>query len=224
MARCTGKTKAGKRCRKKAVADGRCAQHASTGSPAAGGRPTILEQVIDPDATPPVTRGDRILAVLRAGAADKHAAAAAGVSSRALELWQAKGREHDPGEDVPDEEIPDGPMAVYVRFVRAATRARGEAVATHLAIVNAAARGRGTPGQDGYVPGDWRAAKFLLEARHPEEYGKRLTVRTEDIPDDPAPIDTDELAELEDAERAAFGKALDRLPTEQLLDTHPEDG
>lgn len=214
--RCEHVKRSGDRCDRKATKGkrfcSRCARYHQTAGKA--GRPPILHQEIpagtDQATGKPktTTREERILTVLRAGAADKHAAAAAGVSQRTLQAWLARAAEHDPGAETSDAEIPKacGAEAMYVLFARRANEARGQGVAGQLAAIGKAAR-----------DGDWRAAAWLLERRHPEEYGKRLAVGiTSTSSTDPAPHDESIRNELEEAIASSIAEDFDLDPSQVL--------
>ena len=85
MARCTAKTAAGKRCRRKAGDGGRC--HAHSGAPDVG-RPDVLT----------ANDHEQIVRAVRTGAGREVAARAAGIDVRTLQRWLARGSDEDADE------------------------------------------------------------------------------------------------------------------------------
>jgi hypothetical protein len=86
---------------------------------------------------------------LRAGAFRAHAARAAGVAESTVDAWLRRG---DAGE------------RNYRDFAREVRRAQAEDAIRSQAIITRAAFG--------LVDGDWRAAAWALERKHPKEYGR----------------------------------------------------
>lgn len=115
------------------------------------GRPTKL--------TEEVTKV--ICEAIELGSTYKLAAAAAGVSDRAMTNWLARGRQGGPGN------------ALFVRFVRAVKDAEARGVKTCLEVIRKAAR-----------EGTWTAAAWLLERRYPAQYGRVSRMPVEHKRDD----------------------------------------
>lgn len=89
-----------------------------------------------------------IVRYLKAGAFKTHAAQAAGVSISALESWLTKGREG---------------VEPYVQLARDVEQAIATDAVRNQAIISQAAQGR--------ISGDWKAAAWNLEKKHPKLYG-----------------------------------------------------
>lgn len=96
----------------------------------------------------------KIVGLLRAGNYVETAAAAAGVDARNVRRWLARGAR---GEE---------PFAQFARDVDAA---QGEAEARDVIMLGKAAES-----------GEWRAAAFRLERRHPERWGQRIEMRVKE--------------------------------------------
>ena len=123
---------------------------------------------------------ERIVEALALGTTYEHAAAFGGIDYATFRRWTLAG-----------ERQPAGP---YGAFQRAVSAAEARAVVSSLALIEKAAR-----------DGDWRAAAWKLERRHPHDYGRRvhelsgpnagpLEVRTHDYSDllgplAPRPVD-----------------------------------
>lgn len=86
-----------------------------------------------------------IVEAVRSGMYLKHAAMRAGVQPNTVSVWMGKGRRASTG--------------LYHDFVQAVTRARADAVARNVAIIQVAARN------------DWKAAAWWLARTMPELYG-----------------------------------------------------
>lgn len=134
-----------------------------------------------------------LLDAIRIGASYESACRAAGIGASTLDDWR-HGR------------FPrQADAALKAGFPDALTRAQGESDLANLAAIRTAASA-----------GDWRAAAWGLERRHPAEYGKRDTLNValdirhlaERLAKE-AGLDADEL--LADAERIAQG-AWDAAP------------
>lgn len=95
-----------------------------------------------------------LLRCISIGDSDGNACAVAGIAPNTFYQWMQKGR--------------DGKGSLYVDFAQKVTRARAECRRNLIAVITAAAAG----GQ-GRDP-DWKAARFLLSVRHPEEYSERV--------------------------------------------------
>lgn len=119
------------------------------------GRPTIL--------TPEIER--EILSCIELGDSDVNACLVAGVSREALRTWQRKGERG---------------LEPYAGFAGRLTQARARCRRNHLGMIARAAQGTTIErtAADGTVtvrriPGDWRASKFLLACRYPDEFSER---------------------------------------------------
>lgn len=110
--------------------------------------------------TPEVHR--EVVASLKRGAYQVHAANAAGVSITTLQRWVKLGREG---------------VEPYVQFAIDVDRARAEDALRNQAVISAAAVGK--------VPGDWKAAAWNLERKFPKLYGRRAMM---DNVDDALPL------------------------------------
>lgn len=93
---------------------------------------------------------DKIVEHLKAGAFKSHAAAAVGLSRMTIDEWLRRGSE---GEEP------------YAAFALAVNAAIAEDAIRNQGIISRAAF------QD--APGDWRAAAWNLERKHPKLYGHR---------------------------------------------------
>lgn len=103
-----------------------------------------------------------IVASLKRGAYQVHAANAAGVSMTSLLSWVKQGREG---------------VEPYIQFAIDVDRARAEDALRNQAIISAAAVGK--------IAGDWKAAAWNLERKFPKLYGKR---QMQDNVDDALPL------------------------------------
>lgn len=103
-----------------------------------------------------------VVASLKRGAYQVHAANAAGVSITTLQRWVKLGREG---------------VEPYVQFAIDIDRARAEDALRNQAVISAAAIGK--------VAGDWKAAAWNLERKFPKLYGRRAMM---DNVDDALPL------------------------------------
>jgi hypothetical protein len=157
--RCTATTAKGTPCKAKALPGLTvCVAHAGR-----VGRRSLL--------SPAVTA--RVVQIVQAGGYMESAAAAAGISRRALFEWLARG---DPAGSNPDDEP-------YREFRAAVDRAKAEAEARHVVLISSAASK------------DWKAAAWLLERQNPERWA-RPTQRPDDVTPRSTP-DTDPLDALD---------------------------
>lgn len=92
-----------------------------------------------------------ILERLREGAFKKHAARAAGIAHQTLEDWLSRGAN---GEEP------------YASFAEEVERAIAEDAVRNQGIITQASREK--------IEGDWRAAAWNLEKKHPKLYGRLL--------------------------------------------------
>jgi hypothetical protein len=89
-----------------------------------------------------------ILRHLRAGAFLKHACEAAGIEYRTLKYWLEKA---------------EAGQRVYQKFAAKVMKLRAEDAIRSQSII--------TRAQLGHIDGDWKAAAYSLERKHPKEYG-----------------------------------------------------
>ena len=101
--------------------------------------------------TPEVS--ETILRHLRTGAFRKHAAEAAGISEEALEQWMKRGA------------AGEKPFAEFARKVRQVLAE--DAIRSQSIITRAQLQG---------IDGDWKAAAWSLERKHPKLYGHAAMV------------------------------------------------
>ena len=94
-----------------------------------------------------------ILGAISVGDSDLNACACAGIASSTFYLWQEKAK---------------AGKSPYLEFSENLTRARAEFRRNHLAMIAKAAQGTAT------TPGDWRASKYILAVRHPDEFSERV--------------------------------------------------
>lgn len=143
---CEATTAKGEPCKAKALPGMNvCNVHAG----AKVGRPSKL--------TPEVQ--NRIVQIIKAGGYQESAAAAAGVSKRALLSWLSRG---DPDGTDPEDQV-------YRDFRVAVDQAKAEAEARNVVLISTAAAK------------DWKAAAWLLERQNPERWAK-LNQRPDDAP------------------------------------------
>lgn len=92
-----------------------------------------------------------IAAATRAGHPRHAAATAAGIHTRTLYTWLAQA----------EADADEGLATVYAQLHHALARAEAEAEVRMVELVRA------------HAVGDWKAAAWILERRHPERYGRR---------------------------------------------------
>jgi len=109
--------------------------------------------------------GDLIIDAVRKGAFRKHAAAAVGVTEAALNHWLVQGR--------------DG-REPYVSFATELDRAVADDAIRMQDIINRAAESK-------LGGGDWRAAAWNLERKHPTLYGARQVTQIQPTPAEVTP-------------------------------------
>jgi len=90
-----------------------------------------------------------VVAALRMGAFKKHAALSSGIPASTLDYWIAEGNRGN---------------APYVAFATDCERAIAEDAMRNQSIITRASMGK--------VEGDWRAAAWNLEKKHPKLYGR----------------------------------------------------
>lgn len=122
------------------------------------GRPTRLNADLQ----------ERICEGVRLGLPYAMAAAAAGVPERTFYWWKQRGEE-DEG-------------SIYGRFLQALKTAEAEGARNLLGMIRGAALGS----RDGKrrPTGQWQAAAWILERRHPELFGRRQAIEVNATPDD----------------------------------------
>lgn len=96
----------------------------------------------------------RVIDLVRVGNYVETAAAAVGVHRNSLFNWMERGRKDESG--------------AYFDFVNGVHQAQAEAEARTLAVVQRAGK-----------EGDWQAATWILERRHPARYAQRLQLKVE---------------------------------------------
>ncbi len=128
---------------------------------------------------------DEIVNSISLGLSDKTAYEAAGVSHGAFYQWIQKGT------DDPHATPPRKAREPYKNFVERLSRARAEFIRNHVATVTAASMGSVIEhyGPDGRLThierkndGDWRAAKWLLSVRQPDQFSERYVVENRNAP------------------------------------------
>lgn len=97
----------------------------------------------------------------------ERAASYAGIGLSTFHEWMSNGR--------------DDELGIYSDFSEAVKRAESEGIAINLKNIHTAA-------QDG----NWQASAWILERRHPDEYGKNVTIR-----DDTARVLNDAIKKIE---------------------------
>ena len=95
---------------------------------------------------------DTILKGIRLGLTHERAAQLAGITARTFYIWKAKGQA--------------GKAPIYVQFIQALKKAEVEGEAANIQVIAQAARG------DKDRAGQWTAAAWLLERRHPARWAK----------------------------------------------------
>lgn len=97
---------------------------------------------------------EQIVQALRAGAFKKHAAGAAGINERTLREWLTRGA---------------GGEEPYAAFAEQCDTATSEDALRNQTIISQAAAGP--------IKGDWKAAAWNLERKHPLLYGRAAELR-----------------------------------------------
>lgn len=155
--RCSAKTKKGTRCKNSRLTDRDvCKQH--SGDANIGKRSSLTPELLD-----------LICRALRAGSFIEPACIASGIHESTFYSWRERG----------EADLENGVESKYAEFVEATTRARAEGEVGAVATVRRAGAGRAPvfdkkTGEmlDSGMPGDWRAAAWLLERGHRERWGK----------------------------------------------------
>lgn len=125
------------------------------------GRPTKFDQ----------KKQDKIITALKQGSYVESAAAFAGIDKVTLYRWLKRGaREIDRLENAGPRAKVKKTESVYVDFCNAVEQAMAEAEIRDLTTVSKAAK-----------DGDWRAAAWRLERRHPKKWGRQSNVEAEII-------------------------------------------
>jgi hypothetical protein len=140
----------------------------------------------------------RVVDAIRAGASREKAAQAAGIDRSTLQRYLARGQ---------------GPRAP-VRFQKFGEAFKAAEVAAYLASVDSIRQAADR--------GDWRAAAFMLERRHSDEFGRNAPEQNGDggehdiVHWDFSALTNKQLADLqallEKVERRELGTGLDRSP------------
>lgn len=119
---------------------------------------------------------ERIIGAVRSGAYNETACAFAGIGESTFYRWLEQARQ---------DEQADLEVSEYREFWEAIQKAQSEAEIEKLLIISNAAKGK--PTSDG-VPGtagQWQAAAWFLERKHPERYGRRIVTIPDPDPEDP---------------------------------------
>lgn len=117
------------------------------------GRKTLL--------TPEIQK--KIIEAIELGDSDINACAYAGVSQTAFYSWIQKGTDQPATENSPARPA----RSPYREFAAELTRARAVFRVNHLRCIARAAQGTKA------TPGDWRASKFMLAVKWPDEFSER---------------------------------------------------
>lgn len=112
----------------------------------------------------------RICDAIRLGMTRERSAEYAGIGLTTFHDWMSRGNSEDDG--------------IYSDFSAAVKKAESEGIAINLKNIHTAA-------QDG----NWQASAWILERRHPDEYGKNVTIR-----DDTARLLNDAIKKIEVAD------------------------
>jgi hypothetical protein len=129
---------------------------------------------------------ENFISAIAMGSGVESAAEYAGIPARTVKRWLQKGRDAEAAsEDNAAPILPDD--WPYVDFTRKVQKARADAVVRNVTLIAGAAQRQPIVGRNGverdangdpvYGPGDWKAAAWLLERTHPQEFGP--TQRTE---------------------------------------------
>lgn len=160
-----------KRARQKAASNGKKPEEtpASTGQNGASdlGRPSKFTLDVR----------ERIIGAIRSGAYNETAAAYAGIGERTFYRWLAQADEDEKaGIDL---EASD-----FRQFRQAVEKAQAEAELEHILVIRNAAKGKPTADGVPGTPGQWQAAAWMLERKHPGRYGRRLVSTAPPTPTD----------------------------------------
>jgi transposase-like protein len=120
---------------------------------------------------------ERLIGALRSGAPNETAAGFAGIAESTFYAWLARAQE----------DLKANPEIAtdYTEFQEAVEKAQAEAELEKLLIINAAAKGKPTTEGAPGTAGQWQAAAWFLERRHPERYGRRIVTIPDPDPEDP---------------------------------------
>jgi transposase-like protein len=120
---------------------------------------------------------ERLIGALRSGAPNETAAGFAGIAESTFYAWLARAQE----------DLKNNPEIAtdYTEFQEAVEKAQAEAELEKLLIINAAAKGKPTTEGAPGTAGQWQAAAWFLERRHPERYGRRIVTIPDPDPEDP---------------------------------------
>jgi transposase-like protein len=120
---------------------------------------------------------ERLIGALRSGAPNETAAGFAGIAESTFYAWLARAQD----------DLKANPEIAtdYTEFQEAVEKAQAEAELEKLLIINAAAKGKPTTEGAPGTAGQWQAAAWFLERRHPERYGRRIVTIPDPDPEDP---------------------------------------
>lgn len=143
------------------------AQAPTNAEPARMGRPTKLSADLK----------ERLIGALRSGAPNETAAGFAGIAESTFYAWLARAQD----------DLKNNPEIAtdYTEFQEAVEKAQAEAEIEKLLIINNAAKGKPTTEGAPGTAGQWQAAAWFLERRHPERYGRRIVTIPDPDPEDP---------------------------------------
>ena len=120
-------------------------------TPAKMGKPGLLNPELQ----------EKIVELIKLGNYAEDAAGAVGINRNTFFLWMARGRaESERLKLIPDAE-PNELETPYVNFMSAVEKARDEATARNVAVIQRAA-----------TNGDWKAAAWYLERTRQKTYGR----------------------------------------------------
>jgi hypothetical protein len=153
------------------------------------GRPLAIDdRITDPrDPEKQVTKGEAVIGAISIGVPRAIAAVAAGISEATFYRWVAQGAEYA---DMTDEQLTDDQRKLR-EFRERVEKADAGAVVFAVEQVRAA------------MPDTWQAAMTWLERRYPNEWGRRLEVKTDPTNRRPAGIDADLAARADETFRVS---------------------
>lgn len=130
---------------------------------------------------------DAIVAAIRLGNYQDHAAQAAGISVATFYNWLERGKkERERLETIDDAEIREE-ETVFVEFLEAVEKAKAEAVQRNIGIIQKAA-----------TVGSWQAAAWWLERTQTALYGRKQQVAVQGVEGGPSVAITVDTKDLED--------------------------
>jgi transposase len=152
-------------------------------------------------------RAKRIADLILAGNNAETAAMACGVSRASYYAWMARGRAERDRLDADPKSKPKLSEAIYLEFLDTIEKAKAEAEARLVVLIQKAAQ----------TPRTWQAAAWLLERRDPKNWGR--VTRTEISGVDGKPIEA-RAVPLSDADIIAMA---DRITSIQSLPPAPTE-